>query len=1013
MILDHQPSFSASQARLLAAEHFGIEARASPLPSDRDQNFLLETEDRQRFVLKIANSSASSERIHFENQVIRTVGATIEPVSMPGPIRGIAGSDIVGVEANGRTYQTRVLTWVEGKQLAFAQPHTPDLFAQIGMCLGRLSAALRPLEEVGSTTSPEWDLRQVEQTVAEHRRFVTDAARLEIIDDHLDRFTARTKPLLNALPQQVVFNDANDHNILVSADRRGFPRISGLIDFGDAAVCYRIADLAIASAYAMMDKPDPIGAARSVASGFSSACPILEVEADALFDLICMRLCTSVVLSAMRSDREPDNDYVTVSQQPAWDILERLRNVDPNFARFSLRDACGFEPNPAALQIRQWLASHAGRFQSVCDRDLKSENLTVFDLSTGSRDPITLADEPIATRRLFDRLNRDRSAAGIGRYNEARLVYSAPRFAVESWTGVQNRTVHLGIDIFQEAGRPVFAPLAGRVHYARAQNEPYGYGHLVILQHSPEGCPPFYTLYGHLSSESLDRIQPGDVLQPGDLVGYLGRPSENGGWTPHLHFQIVTDLLDLEADFHGVARSDERAIWLSICPDPNLILEIPAGLLTREDLSTEQILEKRTALLGPSLSLSYDEPLHIVRGVGARLYDETGRGFLDCVNNVCHVGHSHPKVVEAATNQMRVLNTNTRYLHENLIRYAERLTETLPEPLDTCYFVNSGSEANDLAIRLATQHTGRRGIVVLDGAYHGNLSSLIRLSPYKFDGPGGSGRSDGVYVAEMPDTYRGRFRGEKAMAAYSADFEARVNEAMRSGGAAAFLFESILGCGGQIDPPSGYFESTCSLARQSGMLCIADEVQVGFGRVGDAFWGFEHHGIVPDIVTMGKPIGNGHPIGAVVTTRAIAESFANGMEYFNTFGGNPVSCAVGLAVLDVIEEEGLQSHALAVGSRLKRKLSDLARKHPTIGDVRGSGLFLGIELVRDRESREPAPIVASYVAQRARQLGVLLSTDGPQHNVIKIKPPIVFSDSDADELIRVVDRVLAEVPSKG
>ncbi|MFV1980179.1 MAG: phosphotransferase, partial [Rhodothermia bacterium] len=313
MIFDYQPSFSRNQARAIAAVHFGIDGTATVLPSDRDQNFVLETEGGKRFVLKISNATASNERIRFENHVIRVAAEALGPVLIPSPIRGIAGLDVVEIEDGGRLHQTRILKWVEGKRLALFRPHTPDLFFELGARLGRLSTAMQSLTETGETTSPEWDLRQAEQTVRSHREFVTDRRYSEIIDHFLARYEDQTVLLLGNLPQQVVHNDANDHNILASVDANGTAYISGIIDFSDAAVCYRIADLAIAAAYGMMDKLDPLGAARSIASGFCSECLVLEAEADVLFDLICIRLCTSVVLSTVRSASEPDNEYVTIS----------------------------------------------------------------------------------------------------------------------------------------------------------------------------------------------------------------------------------------------------------------------------------------------------------------------------------------------------------------------------------------------------------------------------------------------------------------------------------------------------------------------------------------------------------------------------------------------------------------------------------------------------------------------------------------------------------------------------
>ncbi|MBA2718335.1 MAG: aminotransferase class III-fold pyridoxal phosphate-dependent enzyme [Chloroflexi bacterium] len=428
--------------------------------------------------------------------------------------------------------------------------------------------------------------------------------------------------------------------------------------------------------------------------------------------------------------------------------------------------------------------------------------------------------------------------------------------------------------------------------------------------------------------------------------------------------------------------------------------------------STDAIFAARRAHLGPSLSLSYRTPLHIVRGEGAYLFGADGRSYLDCVNNVAHVGHAHPRVVEAGVAQMRLLNTNTRYLHEHVVQYAERLTALLPDHLEVCYFTNSGSEANELALRLARAATGRPDVATVDVAYHGNTQRLIEISPYKFNGPGGAGRPDDVHVVPLPDRYRGPHRGEGpgVSAAYLADADLVLDTSVGSGRpAGAVIAEAIPSVAGQIVPPDGWLAGLFEAARRVGAVAIADEVQVGFGRVGIATWAFAAQGATPDIVTMGKPIGNGHPLGAVVTTRAIAGAFANGMEYFNTFGGNPVSAAIGLAVLDVIADEDLQDHARVTGELLLDGLRAVARHHAPIGDVRGQGLFVGVELVRDRDTREPDASLASELVNRAAERGVLLSTDGPDHNVIKIKPPLVFSAADADRLVETVDVVLTEI----
>lgn len=429
--------------------------------------------------------------------------------------------------------------------------------------------------------------------------------------------------------------------------------------------------------------------------------------------------------------------------------------------------------------------------------------------------------------------------------------------------------------------------------------------------------------------------------------------------------------------------------------------------------SAAALLEARGRHLGRGLTVHYREPVHVTRGWMQYLYDAGGRRYLDLVNNVCHVGHCHPRVVRAVAEQMARLNTNTRYLYDPLAEYLERLLGRFAEPLRVCYLVCSGSEANELALRLARTHTKRRDVIVVANAYHGNTSTLVEMSPYKYNGPGGTGRPSWVHEIEMPDVYRGSVRDPAAAGpAYAAQVDEAISRAERNGGVAAFFCESFLGCGGQIELPLGYLRAAYERVRAAGGVCIADEVQVGFGRSGTHFWGFETQGVVPDIVTLGKPIGNGHPIGAVITTEAIAASFDTGMEYFNTFGGNPVSCAAGLAVLDVVEEEGLQENARRVGDCLRQLLRDLASRHAAIGDVRGRGLFLGVDLVRDRTTRDPAPELAAEVVERLRRRGILVTTEGPHANVLKIKPPLVVTEANAEEAATALDTVLAELAGR-
>ncbi|KAM4564197.1 ethanolamine-phosphate phospho-lyase [Fundulus diaphanus] len=438
--------------------------------------------------------------------------------------------------------------------------------------------------------------------------------------------------------------------------------------------------------------------------------------------------------------------------------------------------------------------------------------------------------------------------------------------------------------------------------------------------------------------------------------------------------------------------------------------------MSAEGLEKKKTIDLRKKHIGPSCKIFFShDPIKIVQAKGQYMYDENGQRYLDCINNVAHVGHCHPDVVKAGAEQMGFLNTNTRFLHDNLVLYAQRLQATLPEKLSVCYFVNSGSEANDLALRLAWQYTGNKDVITLENAYHGHVSSLIDISPYKFHQLSAAEQNLFVHVAPSPDVYRGKYRADHpdAATAYAYEVKDIIDNVHKKGRKiAAFIAESLQSCGGQVIPPVGYFQHVAEHVHKAGGVFIADEVQVGFGRVGSRFWAFQLQGddFVPDIVTMGKPIGNGHPMSCVVTTKEVAEAFmASGMEYFNTFGGNPVSCAIGLAVLDVIEKEDLQGNALRVGQYLTNLLGKLKERHPLIGDIRGCGLFVGVELVKDRVKLTPATAEAQEVIYKLKEQHILLSADGPHRNVLKFKPPLCFTTQDADLVVEKIDLILKEL----
>jgi ethanolamine-phosphate phospho-lyase len=446
--------------------------------------------------------------------------------------------------------------------------------------------------------------------------------------------------------------------------------------------------------------------------------------------------------------------------------------------------------------------------------------------------------------------------------------------------------------------------------------------------------------------------------------------------------------------------------WLKINPvEAENRFRLATGISLKQVNSPDESLEYRSRYLSSILSVSYSKPIKMERAAYQYMYDAYGNTFLDAYNNIPHVGHSHPKVVEAGQRQMAKLNTNTRYLYDILPAYAEKLLAKFPPALNRVFFVNSGSAASDLAIRMAKWHTQKEGLMVLEHGYHGNTQISIDISDYKFSNPKGQGQKPYILKTNLPDTFRGLFTPNDGTAGKAYAKAAIQQMQAFSQPIAAFIAEPIVGCGGQVPLAIGYLKALYPAVRQQGGVCISDEVQTGFGRVGDCFWGFEQYGVVPDMVVLGKPMGNGHPMGAVVCTQEIADSFEKGVEFFSSFGGNPVSCAIGLAVLDVMEEEGLQENANLVGIYFKSLLMELKEKYACIGDVRGSGLFLGVDLVKPGTTIED-PLLAKTIKNHLRDRMILISTDGPKDSVLKSKPPLVFTKENALQVVEELDKVL-------
>lgn len=1005
-LLNYTPQFDAETVICFAQKVYGLTATARALPSERDQNFLLTTDFGAQFVLKIANALEDQALLEAQQQVLTHLTAHVS--FCPQLVPTSSGAVLTEIQsATDTRHLVRLVTWLPGVPLGEVKYHSPELMQNLGKCLGQLDRSLAAFDHPSLHRDFHWDLANALRIVEEAEALIADDETRRLVAKLKAGFVREVVPILPKLRRGVIHNDANDYNVIVDPTTQ---HVTGLIDFGDLVHSFVVADLAIAIAYAILDKPDPLAVAAQLVKGYTTEHPLTDDELAALFGLVCLRLCQSVCIAAQQMQQRPDDEYLAISQQPIRNTLPKLASIHPRFAQAVFRDAARLAPMPHSERVTKWLQAKAGSFAAV----IPTASHLVFDLSISS--PLINGDanenaEPKLTRRLFKAMAEAGVSVGVGRYDEARLLYTSPLFTSNLAPTSERRLIHLGIDLFAEAGTTIHAPLAGTVNAFANNNAPLDYGPVIILRHETDDGDEFFTLYGHLSRAALEGLEIGQVIAQGERLAMIGTPEVNGGWTPHLHFQIIADLLDVDTDFIGVCHAHERKIWHHFSPDPNLILGIPSECFPKCQPNKMQTLATRRQRIGRNLSIGYREPVKVVRGWMQYLYDDEGRCYLDAYNNVPHIGHCHPRVVQAAREQYGILNTNTRYLHDAINEFAEKLSATLPPHLSVCYFLNSASEANELSLRLARAYTKQRDLIVLEAAYHGHTNTLIDISPYKHDGPGGTGAPAWVHTAPIPDGYRGAYKYDdpNAGAKYAQYIAAIIERLHAEGrGVAGFIAESLPSVGGQIVLPRGYLAAVYEAVRAAGGVCIADDVQTGYGRIGAHFYGFEQQGVEPDIVVLGKPIGNGHPLGAVVTTPEIAETFDNGMEFFSTFGGSTVSCVIGKTVLEVVQEENLQAHALRIGERMLAGLRPFVDRFPLVGDVRGSGLFLGVELVRDRTTLDPADKEAALVANRMRDHGILLGTDGPFHNVIKIRPPMPFSEADADLLVATFAQVLTE-----
>ncbi len=982
------------------ADHYQVKGQLTPLVGDVDLNYRCVTEDNS-YTVKISQVN-NLEQFDFEAKLlVHLSGSADTRLRLPKPVLNQQQKWLtVCDEISDGIIVMRLVSWVDGQLWSSYSPRRANLLTHLGTQAARLDLGMQGFDHPLAQYEFTWDLAQ-SMWIKKHLSL--HDAKQQAALNHFIALFEQQQANHQSLRQQVIHNDLNDNNILVDQGQ-----VSGFIDFGDAIKTQLINEVAICCAYAIMHQPDPLLAASQVVSGYHQINLLFDEELKHLYQLIGMRLAVSVTQAALSRAADPDNVYKSISEQPAWDVIEKWQSITPSLAYYQFRSACGMTPHPKAQLLNKHLESCASSLQAMFPDHREKTEVYAIDLSVGSTLLGGAADyEDHDTQGLKIHLKQQQHPQSFlaGGYCEARSFYASDAFSIEGNSGKEYRTMHLGLDVWLPAQTAIHAPLNGRIIALHNNDFKRDYGPTIIMAHNFDGGT-FYTLYGHLATPTLALHHVGDEIESGQLLAWVGEPHENGGWSPHLHFQIIHDLLGNEHDFPGASTPNLLPVMRSICPDPWLLFKHDLKQHTTPQRN-QDIIDFRHQHLGKSLSLAYSDPIQMLRGDDVYLIDQYGQKYLDTCNNVAHVGHENPAVVKAGQEQMAVLNTNSRYLHPALIDFTEALLATLPPELSVVHMVNSGSEANELALRMAKAYSGGEDIIALESGYHGNSNATINISSYKFDGRGGQGAPDNTHIIPLPDSFRGRHRGTDTGAAYAAYVDQHLDALdAQNKKVAAFIAESIVSCGGQIELPTGYLSRVYQKVRAAGGVCIADEVQVGCGRIGSHFWAFEPHGVVPDILTIGKPIGNGHPLAVVVCTREVADRFANGMEYFNTFGGNPVSATVGHAVLQIIKQHHLQHNALTTGNHLKAQLAQLQQQHAIIKDVRGQGLFLGFELCDD--DLNPLPQQAAYLANRMRELGILISTDGPDHNVIKIKPPITFKPAHADELMSRLATVFQE-----
>ena len=968
------PILDAHDAERIAAELWGLAApHARDLGSHQDRNFLITTQGADgpvRHVLKVANTAVPATALDAQDQAMRALAGLA--VRVPQPVASLSGQLRREVELAGTLHSVRLLTWVDGIPATGAGHLSTRSAHQFGALAGTVTAALAGFSHPGADRAIQWDVRRSAEVLAATEGSLEPALarRVRALST---RAQAMLADLVDALPEQVIHGDLTDFNVVCDPAPDGRLVPAGIIDFGDLVRTWRAGDAAVTiCALLVKDLRAPLRIASDVLSGYLAEQSLDEAEVDALWPLVAARACAGLASTVHQMTTEPGNAYLHDNLEVDRAVFEVVEAMPLELGRLAMRRAAGLPlPGPAGLPPAVVILPDLG---PVVELDL-SPTSPLLDEGAWT-DPARVRDAVRAATQSLDG-----EATAVVPHGQAHLHRSAPNQLAEP------ETIHLGVDVLLPRGTELVAPWTGRL----VATDPW-----VTHLAGDQG-------WDLVLAGAAARLAPGTRVRAGAPLAQV-TSSRDPALPEHVHVQVVPGGVD--APTH--VASSVADLWQALCPDPGpLLLGLPAAP-PRPD--PHALLTRRESVLASVQKHYWADPPRIERGWRHHLVDMDGRVYLDGINNVTVLGHSHPAVADAVARQLRTLNTNSRFHYAAHVEFAEMLLATMPAELDRVFLLASGSETVDLALRLARTHTGARDTIALRTAYHGWTTASDEVSSALMDNPRAlETRPPWIHLAEPPNLYRGPFEGPDAGTRYADDVRRILAELASAGRRpAAFIAETLNGNAGGIELPGDYLPQVYDAVRSAGGVVIADEVQVGYGRLGSHFWGFQMFDVVPDIVCLAKATGNGYPVSAVVCRREIAESFEAEGSLFASMGGTPAGAAAAIATLRALRAEDLQGNAARMGARLRAGLEGLVARHEMAGAVHGRGLYLGLELVTDKASRTPATQATDALCERLLRLGVVMAATGDFMNVLKIKPPLCIDEAGVDFLLEALEVAFSE-----